>query len=93
MREYELVYIVKADLDENAVNEVQEKVKGWISDAGGQVLKTDLWGKRKLAYPVRKQNDGLYVLMNVQMPPSYSVQLERNLRYLEPVLRFLVTVK
>lgn len=90
MRDYELVFIVHPDLDETAFTEVVEKVKGWISEAGGVVSKVDLWGKRKLAYDIRKQKDGQYVLMQAQMPPTFSSELERNMRFLEPVMRFLL---
>lgn len=90
MREYELVFIVHPDLDDNAFKDVIEKVRGWITEAGGSVSKVDLWGKRKLAYAIRKQKDGQYVLLKTQMDPSFSATLERNLRFLEPVLRFLL---
>jgi small subunit ribosomal protein S6 len=93
MREYELVFIVRPDLEENAVNDVVARVQGWITEAGGQVVKVDLWGKRKLAYPVRKQKEGQYVLMNIAMAPKSGIGLERNLRLYEPVIRFLVTAK
>ena len=93
MREYELVIIVHPDLEETALNEAITKVQGWITDAGGQVTKTDLWGKRKLAYPIRKQTQGHYVLLNISMEPKFGVELERNLRFFEPVIRFLVTAK
>jgi small subunit ribosomal protein S6 len=91
MRDYELVFIVHPDLDDNAYKEVVERVRGWITEAGGTVSKVDLWGKRKLAYIIRKQREGQYVLMKTQMPPAFSAQLERNLRFLEPVMRFLIT--
>ncbi len=91
MREYELVFIVHPDLDETATNDVVEKIKGWITEAGGLVNKTDPWGKRRLAYPIRKQNSGQYFLLNVQIAPSFVTELERNLRFLEPVMRFLIT--
>jgi len=93
MRDYELVFIVHPDLDENAFNEVLNRVKGWITETGGQVIKADLWGKRKLAYPIRKQTEGQYVHLQTQMAPAFSAQLERNLRLLEPVIRFLITVR
>jgi small subunit ribosomal protein S6 len=93
MRDYELVFIVQADLDENAFTEVINRVKGWITESGGEVSKVDLWGKRKLAYPIRKQTEGQYVLMQTNMTPVFSAQLERNLRFLEPVMRFLITAK
>ncbi len=90
MRDYELVFIVNPDLDDTAFKEVVEKVKGWITDSGGSVAKVDFWGKRKLAYPIRKQKEGQYVLLKTQMDPANSIQLERNLRFLEPVMRFLI---
>jgi small subunit ribosomal protein S6 len=91
MRDYELVFIVRSDLDDNAFKEVVERVRVWITEAGGTVSKIDLWGKRKLAYAIRKQREGQYVLIKTQMPPAFSAQLERNLRFLEPVMRFLIT--
>ncbi len=90
MREYELVFIVHPDLDDTALKEVVEKVSGWITDAGGSVSKVDVWGKRKLAYAIRKQKEGQYVQFKTQMEPEFGATLERNLRFLEPVLRFLL---
>lgn len=90
MRDYELVFIVHPDLDETAFKDTVEKVKGWITEAGGSVSKVDFWGKRRLAYPIRKQKEGQYVLIKTQMPPAFSATLERNLRFLEPVMRFLI---
>jgi len=91
MREYELVFIVHPDLDDSALKDVVEKVKEWITEAGGEVSKVDLWGKRKLAYSIRKQKEGQYVLFKTQMDPAFGATLERNLRFLEPVMRFLLT--
>jgi small subunit ribosomal protein S6 len=93
MREYELVFITKSDLDENALNEVINKVKNWITDSKGEIIKVDLWGKRKLASPIRKQTEGIYVLMNIKMAPNFGATLERNMRFTEALLRFLVIVK
>jgi small subunit ribosomal protein S6 len=93
MREYEVIFIARPDLDENALGEVVNRVRGWISDGGGEIEKVDLWGKRKLAYPIRKQTEGQYVLMQTKMSPAFGSQLERNLRLYEPVIRYLVTVK
>lgn len=93
MREYELTYIVHPDLDENALKDVIEKTSSWITESGGEVLKIDLWGRRKLAYPIRKQNEGQYVYTEVKMEPQFCRQLERNLRLLEPVMRYLLILK
>ena len=91
MRNYELVCIVQPDLDETAFNEAVERVKGWVSDAGGQIDKVDMWGKRKLAYLIRKQREGNYVLLNITLPTEATRELERNIRFLEPVMRHMLT--
>ena len=91
MREYELVFIVHPELDDTALKDVIEKVSGWITEGGGIISKVDLWGKRKLAYAIRKQKEGQYVLIRAQMEPTFGTTLERNLRFLEPVMRFLLT--
>jgi small subunit ribosomal protein S6 len=93
MREYELMLVVHPDLDETALAETIKRVSGWVSDAGGSVVKTDVWGKRQLAYIIRKVRQGQYVLLHVQMDPAQCVGLERNLRFLEPVMRFLLVAK
>jgi small subunit ribosomal protein S6 len=90
MRDYDVVFIIHPELEENALNEVVERVQGWITDSGGSIVKVDLWGKRKLAYDIRKQKEGQYVFLQTQMDPGYCIELERNLRYLEPVMRFLI---
>jgi small subunit ribosomal protein S6 len=92
MRDYELVFIVHPDLDDTALKDVVEKVSGWITEAGGIVSKVELWGKRKLAYAIRKQKEGQYVLLHTQMDPTFGATLERNLRFLEPIMRFLLIV-
>jgi len=91
MRDYELIFIVHPDLDENSFNETVEKVKGWITESGGTIVKEDLWGKRQLAYPIQKQREGQYMYMHVQLEPSFNSELERNMRFLEPVMRYLLT--
>jgi len=91
MREYELIFIVHPDLEEAATNEVVERVQGWITEAGGKINKVDHWGKRRLAYPIRKQNEGQYFFLLVEMNPISVADIERSLRLLEPVMRFLIT--
>ena len=93
MREYELVFIANADLDETALNDLITKVRGWITESGGEIVKTDLWGKRRFTYPINKQREGHYVLLHTKMDTSVGATLDRNLRFLEPVLRHLLIVK
>jgi len=91
MRKYEFVCIVHPDLDETAFNEAVDKVKGWISDSGGNIDKVDVWGRRKLAYSIKKQREGQYVLLHIQMDPTALPELERNMRFHEPVIRYMLT--
>jgi small subunit ribosomal protein S6 len=93
MRDYELILVVHPDLDENAFSETVKRVSGWITDSGGAIVKTDVWGKRQLAYPIRKQTQGQYILLHTQMDPKVGATLERNLRIQESILRFLLVAK
>ncbi|MGE5072473.1 MAG: 30S ribosomal protein S6 [Anaerolineae bacterium] len=92
MRNYELVCLIQPDLDETAFNGVLDRVKGWVTESGGTVDKVDIWGKRRLAYPIRKQREGNYVLFNVSMDTSATSALEQNLRYTETVMRHMLTL-
>jgi small subunit ribosomal protein S6 len=91
MRNYELVCLIQPDLDETAVNAVVDRVKGWVAESGGAVDKIDMWGKRRMAYSIRKQRESNYVLFNLTMPPATTAALERNLRYTETVMRHMLT--
>jgi small subunit ribosomal protein S6 len=93
MRNYELVFIAHPELDEQALTALVEKVKGWITAGGGVVEKADIWGKRRMAYHIRKQRDGQYVYVLISMAPTFVQELERSLRLNESVLRFLVTAR
>jgi small subunit ribosomal protein S6 len=93
MREYELIVISHPDLDDTGITNLMNRVKGWITEAGGEILKTDLWGKRRLAYPIRKQQEGLYFLIQTKMEPKSGAQFERNLRFTEQILRYSLIVK
>ena len=91
MRKYELVCIIQPDLDETAFKGAVERVQGWVTESGGSVDKVDVWGRRRLAFPIHKQRDGQYVLMNVTLDPKSTSDLERNIRYFETILRHMLT--
>jgi small subunit ribosomal protein S6 len=92
MRKYELVLVLQPELDDNAANAIIEKARGWITEAGGSVDKVDNWGKRRMAYQIRKQREGHYYLINATLAPTACANLERNLRFTETVLRFMLTL-
>jgi len=93
MRNYEVILIIHPDLDENALQALLDRVNGWITDSGGAVDKMDKWGKRRLAYRISKQREGQYVYYEAQFAPKFSAELERNLRFLEPVIRYSIISK
>ena len=91
MRNYELVCIFQPELDETAFKGAVERVSGWITEAGGNIDKLEVWGRRRMAYVIRKQTEGQYVLFNVSLDPKAVSGLERNIRFLEAVMRHLLT--
>ena len=91
MRNYELVCIFQPELDETAFKGAVERVSGWVTDAGGTVEKVEVWGRRKLAYHIHKQTEGQYVLLNISLDPKAASGLERNIRYLETVIRHMLS--
>lgn len=93
MNSYEVVYIIQPKLDEDGINSVNERVAQAIAGQQGQVVSTEKWGQRKLAYPIKNHFMGNYVLHNVEMPPSGVLEVERVMRLHEDILRFLVIRK
>ncbi|NLA79381.1 MAG: 30S ribosomal protein S6 [Chloroflexi bacterium] len=89
MHKYETVLVFQADLDEAVLNTAVETVETLIK-TNGEVTKIDRWGKRKLAYPIRKQFEGYYVYMTFDSEPSEIVNIKRTLGYNEQVLRFII---
>jgi small subunit ribosomal protein S6 len=91
MRNYELAYIIDSELDEQSITAVEERVKGWIEAAGGTISNVDRWGKRRLAYPIQKRNEGYYYFVQIEMATDAGVMIERELRLSEQILRFMIT--
>lgn len=92
MRKYETFFIVDPDLPDEANAVIDEKIKNIVSSSGGSVLEYASWGKKKLAYPVKKRTRGHYVLMEYAGGPELVAELERNMRLDERLLKF-ITVK
>ena len=93
MRDYEVLYIVRADLDDEKVQDAVRRVNTLISRAGGSSDQTSLWGKRKLAYEVKHQKEGAYVLQDFKLDPVRVPELESSLKITEEVLRHLIVRK
>jgi small subunit ribosomal protein S6 len=93
LRDYEVLYIVRADLDDDKVQDAVKRVNTLIERSGGSVERTNLWGKRKLAYEVKHQKEGSYVLQDFQFEPNRVPELEAALKITEEVLRHLIVRK
>jgi len=76
-RDYELMYIVRPELDDDAVRTAVKGVRTFIQGQGGEVVKTTLWGKRRLAYEVQHLRDGHYVLVLLHLDGSKVAAVER----------------
>lgn len=89
MPSYELVFILNANLTEDDSTKLLGKVNDQITKLGGTVNETNTWGKRKLAYPIKRQTEGNYVLEKVQMKQTALKELDASLKLTEDVLRYL----
>jgi small subunit ribosomal protein S6 len=93
LRDYEVLYIIRADLDDDKVQDAVRRVNTLIERSGGTADRTNLWGKRKLAYDVKHQKEGSYVLQDFKLDPDRVPELEAGLKITEEVLRHLIVRK
>jgi len=93
LRDYEVLYIVRPDLEDDKVQDVVKRVNTLIERSGGAADQTSLWGKRKLAYEVKHQKEGSYVLQDFKIEPNRVPELESALKITEEVLRHLIVRK
>ena len=89
MKKYEVMFIAKP-LEEAEVDPIVEKVSNLITKNGGNVEKVDRWGKRHLAYPVKKQADGYYVLINFEADPTIIFEIDRVMKIQDEILKHLI---
>lgn len=90
LNQYELVYVIQPMLDGDETKAIDERVTTAIANNNGQITSTEIWGQRKLAYPIQNYFEGYYILHNVQMPPQAVAEVERIMRLNENIIRFLV---
>ncbi len=89
MKPYELLLIITPDHDDNEAEALTDQVKGIIEN-GGTLLKLDPWGKKRLAYPIRKRSEGYYVLYIFESAPSFVAELNQALHVIEAILRYMI---
>lgn len=87
MRQYELMVIFSPELDERTVAPAMEKFLSTVTKDGGSVEKVDVWGKRRLAYEIEKNSEGVYVVVDMTATPEQAQEVDRQLGLNETVLR------
>jgi small subunit ribosomal protein S6 len=91
LREYETLFVINPELTDDAANGVFDRLKGVLTKMNAELLREDRWGKRKLAFEVKKQQRGNYTLFHYVGPVGVVAELERTMRNLDEVIRFLST--
>lgn len=89
MNKYELMFIIDPTLEDATKEAVVETVKGIIA-ADGEVQNVDIWGMRKLAYPIQKKNEGYYVVVDFTASPALPKELDRRLKISDNVIRHII---
>ncbi|MDX9745529.1 MAG: 30S ribosomal protein S6 [Syntrophales bacterium] len=92
MRRYDVVFIAMANLSDAEISGIVERYQTMVTEHGGLIIKVEKWGKRKLAYDVRKQSMGFYVLFDMAGDSEIVDEMERNLKIDDKILKYL-TVK
>lgn len=88
-RTYEIMFIIRPDVEEADLDKLIEGFQKNVTDGGGEIRSTEKMGRRRLAYTVRKFNDGFYVLLTIAAEGKLITELERRLRVSEPVIKFI----
>ncbi len=90
LRSYQSVLIIKPDIEETRVNDVVEEIEGFIKSNGGAILKIEKWGKKRLAYRVKKNRFGIYLNLYHTLEPSGVVPLEKKYKLFDLIIKFMV---
>ncbi|TAL24173.1 MAG: 30S ribosomal protein S6 [Nitrospirae bacterium] len=87
---YENIIIFNASLSDEDIETASGKIKDLITSSGGEILKVDVWGRRKLAYEIQKQNKGFYLLLFFKSPSAAIRKLEDYYKVFDPVMKYMV---
>ena len=90
MRTYEALYIVKPDMKDDEIQTIATDVETLVTSSGGAIVRSETWGKRKMAYEVNKYSEGVYVLLRFQSPATFVGKLANHFRLTESIIRDLI---
>lgn len=93
MNKYELALVVNAKIEDEARATVVEKAKGYIARYNGNVTEVEEWGKKRLAYEIQKMREGYYYFIQFEADADCPAEIERHVRIMDNVLRYLVVRK
>jgi small subunit ribosomal protein S6 len=90
-RDYELGFILSPEVSEEETRSILDRLGQIVAQHGGQIVKVNQWGRRRLAYPIERHRDGYYVFIDMILTPETVAELERTLKVSEIVLRYMLT--
>ena len=90
MNYYEKIVILNPNIDDSAAEETIQRIRDVITKQGGEVFKTDNWGRRRLAYELNKHSKGNYVLLLFKAPPATILELEKLCKVIDTIIKFMV---
>ena len=93
MNKYELALVVNAKIEDEAREAVVEKAKNYVARYGGTITEVEEWGKKRLAYEVQKMREGFYYFIQFEADATCPAEVERHVRIMDNVLRYLVVKK
>lgn len=91
VKKYELMVILKPLLPEDIRSGIQKRIEKFVKEAKGEVTATDIWGKRHLAYPIKKHEEGYYFVYQLNLEAENSDKFQGELKLMNDILRFLLT--
>jgi small subunit ribosomal protein S6 len=91
MRPYELMVIIDPEVEERTVEPTLQKFLSVITNDGGTIEKVDIWGRRRLAYDIKKKSEGIYAVVNFTAKPDTAKELDRQLSLNETIMRTKIT--
>jgi len=91
VRNYEVMYIIKPEVEEEKVTALVEKFKALVEERGAEVTKLDKWGKRRLAYEINHMKEGIYVVMQFKAEAAAAAELDRVMKINDDIIRHMIT--
>lgn len=88
-RDYELAFILNPEVSEEETRAILERIEQIVATHGGQIVRVNQWGRRRLAYPIERHRDGFYIFIDMILTPETVDELSRTLRVTESVLRYM----